>query len=192
MDERRFKSTGTAVVLQGGHAACILVERVEKPTDNRPARLFLLPRGRCRFSRSDRPGVGPGAFPHTPPCAWARGYFDGSTRSRAEGGTGRRNKTPIPGGHHEGDRGRVRMSSPRRTARGSHTARPIGHSVGRKVAINWNIAGVSQSGHWGCEGAANFEQSVAIRRVHEFLDRPTQAKMRTVLWSGARSPRPWF
>ncbi len=37
--------------------------------------------------------VGPGALPHTPPCAWARGYFDGLTGPVAEGGTGRRNKT---------------------------------------------------------------------------------------------------
>jgi hypothetical protein len=28
-------------VLQGGHAACILAERVEKPTDNRSALLML-------------------------------------------------------------------------------------------------------------------------------------------------------
>src|SRR5258708_6338502 len=60
----------------------------------------------------------------------------------AEGGTGRRDKTPIPrlGGTREGDRGRVRMSSPRRTARGRYHARRIRHSVGRKMALNWNIA----------------------------------------------------
>jgi hypothetical protein len=27
----------------------------------------------------------PDALPHTPPCAWARGYFDGSPGPRAEG-----------------------------------------------------------------------------------------------------------
>ena len=48
--------------------------------------------------------------PHTPPCAWARGYFDGLTGPVAEGGTGRRNKTKIPlrGHTREGDQGRVR------------------------------------------------------------------------------------
>src|SRR5260370_32697574 len=36
-------------------------------------------------------------------------------------------------------------------------------------------------------------RTVAIRRVHEFLDPPMRAKMRTVLWSGARSlDRPSF
>ena len=44
-------------------------------------------------SPGDQPSVGPGALPHTPPCAWARGYFDGLTGPVAEGGTGRRNKT---------------------------------------------------------------------------------------------------
>ena len=56
----------------------------------------------------------------------------------AEGGTGRRNKTPIPrqGGTTDGDRGRVRMSLPRRTARGRYNTRPIRHSVGRKMVLN--------------------------------------------------------
>ena len=68
--------------------------------------------------------------------------FDGIPGPVAEGGTGRRNKTPIPrqGGTTDGDRGRVRMSLPRRTAREIDYARPIRHSVDRKVALNRNIA----------------------------------------------------
>jgi len=84
--------------------------------------------------------LAPAHFPTPPPCAWARGYFDELTGPVAEGGTGRRNKTPIPqlGGIREGNRGCVRMSSPRRTARGRNYARPIRHSVGRSVALNGN------------------------------------------------------
>ena len=41
------------------------------------------------------PALAPAHFPHAPPCAWARGYFDGLTGPVAEGGTGRRNKTPV-------------------------------------------------------------------------------------------------
>jgi hypothetical protein len=84
-------------VLPGGHAACIVIERVENPTDNRPARLLC-----CRVADADSlkeaigPALAPGAFPNTLHAPGARGSFDGSTRSRAEGGTGRRNQTPIP------------------------------------------------------------------------------------------------
>ena len=77
--------------------------------------------------------------PH-PSSAWARGYFDELIRSRAEGG-GRTVETGPPSPdkrHQEGDRGRVRMSSPRGTARGRHVARPIRLSVGRRVALNRN------------------------------------------------------
>src|SRR6266851_7604127 len=82
-------------VLPGRHAACILVERVEKPTDNRPARLLCY-RAADDSRRSDQPRVGPRRISQYPPRAWARGYFDETHRSRAEGGTGRRNKTPFP------------------------------------------------------------------------------------------------
>ena len=104
-------------VLHGGHAAGILVERVENPTDKRPASSLCYGVADPASPEANRPVVGPGAFPHTPPRAGARGYFDGTHRSRAEGGTGPRSKTPIPGGHREGDRGGVRVSLPRRTAR---------------------------------------------------------------------------
>jgi hypothetical protein len=40
--------------------------------------------------------LAPAHFPHAPPCAWARGYFDGLTGPVAEGGTGRRDKTLNP------------------------------------------------------------------------------------------------
>ena len=56
------------------------------------------------------PALAPAHFPHTPPCAWARGYFDELTGPAAEDGTGRRNKTQIPlrGHTREGDQGHVR------------------------------------------------------------------------------------
>jgi hypothetical protein len=49
----------------------------------------------------------PGALRHTPSRAGVNDYFDGP-RSRAEGfgnGTGDRDKTQVPRGHREGDRG---------------------------------------------------------------------------------------
>jgi len=54
-------------VLQGGHAACILVKHVEKPTDNRAAPSLC-----CRVVDADSlkkrsAVVGPGAFPTTLP-----------------------------------------------------------------------------------------------------------------------------
>jgi hypothetical protein len=67
--------------------------------------------------------------------AGAHDCFDENRRSHAEGGTGRRNKTPaLPRRHREGDRGRVRASLARRTARGRHHDEAIWHSAGRKVA----------------------------------------------------------
>jgi hypothetical protein len=61
--------------LPGRHAACILVGRVEKPTDNRPARLLCY-RAADDSRRSDQPRVGPRRISLHPPRAWARGYFD--------------------------------------------------------------------------------------------------------------------
>ncbi len=62
-------------MLRSGHAARILVERVEKPTDNGSASLLC-----GRAADADSPETisprWPGALPQTPPCAWARGYFD--------------------------------------------------------------------------------------------------------------------
>jgi len=58
-------------VLQGGHAACILVERVEKATDNRPARSLCYRKWLMLIPKSFRPVVGPGALRHTPSRAGA-------------------------------------------------------------------------------------------------------------------------
>jgi len=63
-------------VLRGGHAACIFLERVEKPTDKRAGTAVLLLQVADADCPCERPVVGPSAFPHTPPCAWARGCFD--------------------------------------------------------------------------------------------------------------------
>src|SRR5216684_5421917 len=92
-------------VLPGRHAACILVERVEKPTDNRPARLLCY-RAADDSRRSDQPRVGPRRISQYPPRAWARGYFDETHRSRAEAGPDveTRPQSP-PRGLREGDRG---------------------------------------------------------------------------------------
>jgi hypothetical protein len=43
-----FSRHDPAKVLQGGHAACIVAERVEKPTDNRPVQLLC-----CRVADAD-------------------------------------------------------------------------------------------------------------------------------------------
>jgi hypothetical protein len=51
-------------VLPARHAACILVERVEKPTDNRPARLLCY-RAADDSAEAISPALGPGAFPYT-------------------------------------------------------------------------------------------------------------------------------
>ena len=133
-------------VLPGRHAACILVERVEKPTDNRPARLLSY------RAADDSPEAISPRWPRRisqhPPRAWARGYFDGLTGPVLRAGPDVETRPHSPsGGYAKGNRGRVRMSSPRTAARRMHNARPIRHSVGRKVAIHWNIAGASQFGH---------------------------------------------
>ena len=82
-----------------------------------------------------------------PPRAWARGYFDGSHRSRAEGETGPSKQDPNPpqGATRRGPRRADVITAHSRTQ--ADNARPIRHSVGRKVAIHWNIAGASQFGH---------------------------------------------
>ncbi len=53
-------------MLLGGHAACILLERVEKPTDNKPRGRFVT------VADADSPGaIGPSLarrVPHSPPA----------------------------------------------------------------------------------------------------------------------------
>jgi hypothetical protein len=111
-------------VLQGGHAACILVEPVEKPTDNGLASLLC-----CRVADADSsetisPALAPAHFPHTPPCAWGpRLLRRKSPVPLLRAGPVCRKQDPNPPtkGLYEGDRGHARMSSPRRTARGAIT-----------------------------------------------------------------------
>jgi hypothetical protein len=74
------------------------VERVEKPTDNRAARL-LCSHAADADSMGDRPVVGPGASP-IPLPRWGQCGFGGSPKSRAvEGfrcGTRTRRNTRVP------------------------------------------------------------------------------------------------
>src|SRR5216684_9376307 len=103
-------------VLPGRHAACILVERVEKPTDNRPARLLSY------RAADDSPEAISPRWPRRisqhPPRAWARGYFDGLTGPVLRAGPDVETRPHSPsGGYAKGNRGRVRMSSPRTAAR---------------------------------------------------------------------------
>ncbi len=81
--------------------------------------------------------VGLSAFPHAPPHAGADDYFDGRPGPVLRdlgNGTGDQQDPGPPKRHHEGDRGRLRASSLRRTARGRYDAGAVGHSVGGKVA----------------------------------------------------------
>ena len=85
--------------------------------------------------------LAPAHFPHTPPCAWARGYFDELTGPAAEDGTGPSIQDPNPptqGAYAKGTEVACGMSSPRRTARGRYYARLIRHSEDLKVALNWH------------------------------------------------------
>src|SRR5258708_8657196 len=93
------------------------------------ARLTIL---RKRIS----PALAPAHFP-TPSTRLGPRLLRRSHRSRAEGGTGRRNKTPISSrGQREGDRDRVRMSSPPTPPPRPPTPRPITHPVPRQLASN--------------------------------------------------------
>src|SRR5215813_487240 len=135
-----IKTTLSAVgrVLHAGHAARILIEHVGKPTDNRPARLFC-----CRLADPDSPeAIGrrqPRRISQSP--STRLGPAATSTEVTGPGlrtGPDVEVWTESPKGHREGDRSRVRMSSPRRTTRDGHNARLMRHSVGGKVAINGN------------------------------------------------------
>ena len=101
----------TAVVLRRGHAAYILVESVEKPTDNGSASLLC-----TRTADADSPETSPALPPaHFPTPLHAPGAAATSTEvpgPRAEGGDltfVTRPQSPDKG-HHEGDRSRERMS----------------------------------------------------------------------------------
>src|SRR5712671_3118555 len=86
------------------------------------------------------PALAPGAFP-TPPRAW--GPAATSTDSpvpllRTGPDVETRPKSPSGGIRAKEIKVACGMSSPRRTARGKFYARPIRHSVDRKVALNRN------------------------------------------------------
>ena len=55
-------------MLRSGHAACIFLERVEKPTDKRAGTAVLLLQVADADCPCDRPVVGPSAFPTPPPA----------------------------------------------------------------------------------------------------------------------------
>jgi hypothetical protein len=82
--------------------------------------------------------LAPAHFPHTPPCAWARGYFDGLTGPvlRAGPDVETRPKSPSGGIRARETQVACGMSSPRRTARGKYYVRPIRHSEDRKMALH--------------------------------------------------------
>src|SRR6266446_1722355 len=125
-------------VLQAGHAARILVEGVEKATDNRPARSLCYPKvADAMIPRCDRPVVGPSAFPHGPPRAGANDYFDerpGPVLRDLGNGTGDSTRPPSPQeASRRGPESRAALI-PCRTAREGNNGGPIRHSIGRKVA----------------------------------------------------------
>jgi hypothetical protein len=87
------------------------------------------------------PALAPGAFPTPPPRAW--GPAATSTDSpvpllRTGPDVETRPKSPSGGIRAKEIKVACGMSSPRRTARGTYYARPIGHSEDRKVALNRN------------------------------------------------------
>jgi len=136
------------------------VERVEKPTDSRPARL-LCSLAADADSLGDRPVVGPGASP-TPLPRWGQCCFDGSPNPvlSVSGADRTRRNTPS---REETSRRRP-MSSPRRTARAKLYS-GIRHSVGRKVAVNTNIAVASRSGHGGRRSEPGKRQALRTCRA---------------------------
>jgi hypothetical protein len=66
-------------------------------------------------------------------------------------GTGDRDKTQVPRGNREGDRGPRAALIATTTARGRYyDAGAVRRSVGGKVAGDTNMAGVLQGGHTAC------------------------------------------
>jgi hypothetical protein len=114
--------------------------------------------------RKRSPAVGPGAFPDPPPRAWGPRRF-----STAEPGPVLRagpdvdTRPKSPRGIAKGTEVACGTSSPRRTARGSNYARLIRHSVGQKVANNWNIAEMPQFAHYD-RNAPTSAASAAVSR----------------------------
>jgi hypothetical protein len=115
----------------------------------RAGMLALLSARPMLIVRKRPPAVGPGAFPNPPPRAW------GPRRSSTEvpgpvlrAGPDVDTRPTSPRGITQGTEVACGPSSPRRTARGSNYAGLIRHSVGQKVANDWNIAGMPQFGHY--------------------------------------------
>lgn len=112
-------------VLQGGHGPDIVVERVDKVTDNGTALLLC-----CAVADADSPGdwpvVGPGASPR-PSAPWPTTMTRPQSRKQ----------------HREG----MRVAHGGPTVRAGYAAVAVRQSRGRKMAINTSIAGGLQSAH---------------------------------------------
>jgi hypothetical protein len=141
---RTLKSTDECCRLDTPLASSSNVSRSRPTTD--PHGCFVTVQLMILRKRS-APRWAPAHFP-TPSTRLGPRPLRRSHRSRAEGGTGlsRLDPNPPQGATRRGRRSRADVITRTATRRG-HNARPIRHSVGRKVAINWNIAGVWQSGH---------------------------------------------
>jgi len=129
-------------VLPGGHAACILVERVEKPTDKRPAQSFYYPKWLNVILRKRSARRWPPAhFPIPPPRAWGPAATSTElTGPVAEGGTGssKQDLNPPQGAYtRRGPRSRAEYPN-HVEPHERYYAQPIRHSVDRKVALNRN------------------------------------------------------
>jgi hypothetical protein len=103
-------------LLQGGHDACILVERVEKATDNRSARSLCYPIWLTLILRCDRPVVGPSALRYAPRALGPTIVSTVPGPVLRSNGTRRRNRTPSPReGITKGIKVRVRTHTADRT-----------------------------------------------------------------------------
>jgi hypothetical protein len=109
-------------------------------TTDQPGR-FVTPRWLTLILRCDRPVVGLSALRHAPPALgpMTMSTVPGPVLRDLSNGTGNRTRPRSPGGIEKGNEIHMRLSSPRRTARGRHHDEAIWHSVGRKVASDTSL-----------------------------------------------------